>query len=106
MVLLGRQENFVTLYSRLSPEDLTSASVELSRLGIQHQVVESEGAIKVPADKIAQARMALAQAGLPRSGAFAVAGFELLDKTSFATSDFVQRANYLRHFRASWLVPL
>lgn len=96
MVLLGRQESFVTLYSRLSPEDLTAASVELSRLGIQHQVVESEGAIKVPADKIAQARMALAQAGLPRSGAFAVAGFELLDKTSFAASDFVQRANYLR----------
>jgi flagellar M-ring protein FliF len=96
MVLLGRQESFVTLYSRLSPEDLTAASVELSRLGIQHQVVESEGAIKVSADKIAQARMALAQAGLPRSGAFAVAGFELLDKTSFATSDFVQRANYLR----------
>jgi flagellar M-ring protein FliF len=96
LVLLGRQESFVTLYSKLSPEDLAAASVELSRLGLTHQVVESEGAIKVPPDKVAQARMALAQAGLPRSGAFTVAGFELLDKTSFATSDFVQRTNYLR----------
>lgn len=96
LALMGRQEGFVTLYSRLSPEDLTAASIELSRLGIQHQIVESEGAIKVPAGKVAQARMALAQAGLPHSGAFAIAGFELLDKTSFAASDFVQRANYLR----------
>jgi len=96
LVLLGRQEGFVTLYSKLSPEDLAAASVELNRLGLPHQIVESEGAIKVPSDKVAQARMALAQAGLPRSGAFTVAGFELLDKTSFATSDFVQRANYLR----------
>lgn len=93
-ILMGRQESFVTLYSQLSPEDLSAASIELSKLGIQHQVVEGE--IKVPSDKVAQARMALAQAGLPRSGAFAVTGFELLDKTSFATSDFVQRANYLR----------
>ncbi|MFN3421131.1 MAG: hypothetical protein ACK40X_05335, partial [Armatimonadota bacterium] len=76
LVLLGRQESFVTLYSKLSPEDLAAASVELSRLGLTHQVVESEGAIKVPSDKVAQARMALAQVGLPRSGAFALAGFE------------------------------
>lgn len=96
LVLLGRQESFVTLYSKLSPEDLAAASVELSRLGLPHQVAESEGAIKVPSDKVAQARMALAQAGLPRSGAFTLSGFELLDKTSFATSDFVQRTNYLR----------
>jgi len=96
LILLGRQESFVTLYSHLSPEDLSAASVELSRLGLPHQVVESEGAIKVPSDKAAQARMALAQAGLPRTGAFSVSGFELLDKTSFATSDFVQRTNYLR----------
>ncbi len=96
VILVGRQESFVTLYNRLSQEDLTAASVELSRLNIQHQVIESEGAIKVPSEKVAQARMALAQAGLPRSGAFSIAGFELLDKTSFATSDFVQRANYLR----------
>ncbi len=94
--LLGKQEGYVTLYSRLLPEDLTAASVELGRLGIEHQVIEGEGAIKVPKEKVAQARMALAQAGLPRSGSFTVAGFELLDKTSFATSDFVQRTNYLR----------
>lgn len=96
LVLLRQQEGFVTLYSKLSPEDLAAASVELSRFGLAHQVVENEGAIKVSADKVAQARMILAQAGLPRSGAFTIAGFELLDKTSFATSDFVQRTNYLR----------
>ncbi|MCS7186428.1 MAG: flagellar basal-body MS-ring/collar protein FliF [Armatimonadetes bacterium] len=96
LFLLGRQESFVVLYSKLSPEDLAAASVELNRLGLNHQVIESEGAIKVPNDKVAQARMALAQAGLPRSGAFNISGFELLDKTSFATSDFVQRTNYLR----------
>ncbi len=96
LALLGRQERWVALYNRLSPDDLTAAAVELGRAGIAYQVVESEGVIKVPAEKVAQARMVLAQAGLPRTGAFAVTGFELLDKTSFAASDFLQRTNYLR----------
>ncbi len=96
LTLMGRQEGWVTLYSRLSPDDLMAASVELGRVNLPYRVVESEGSIQVPADKVAQARMVLAQAGLPRTGAFAVAGFELLDKTSFAASDFLQRTNYLR----------
>lgn len=94
--LLGRQGNWLTLYSRLSPDDLAAASAELARVGIPYEVVEANGALRVPPEKAAQARMVLAQVGLPKTGAFSVAGFELLDQTSFATSDFLQHTNYLR----------
>ncbi len=94
--LLGRGGNWLTLYSHLSPDDLAAASTELARAGVPYEVAEANGALRVPPEKAAQARMVLAQAGLPRTGAFSVAGFELLDQTSFATSDFLQRTNYLR----------
>ena len=94
--LLGRQEAWVTLYSHLSPDDLTAASVELSRVGVPYQTRSEDGALLVPSEKVAVARMTLAQAGLPKTGAFAVKGFELLDQASLATSDFLQRTNYWR----------
>jgi flagellar M-ring protein FliF len=94
--LLGRQEAWVTLYTHLSPDDLTAASVELSRVGVPFRTRSEEGALLVPSEKVAVARMALAQAGLPKTGAFQVKGFELLDQASLTTSDFLQRTNYWR----------
>lgn len=93
---LGRQEAWVTLYSHLSPDDLTAASVELSRVGVPYQTRSEDGVLLVPSEKVAVARMTLAQAGLPRTGAFQLKGFELLDQASLTTSDFLQRTNYWR----------
>ncbi len=84
------------LYNHLSPDDLTAASVELARVGVPYQTRNEDGALLVPGEKVAIARMALAQAGLPRTGAFQLKGFELLDQASLMTSDFLQRTNYWR----------
>lgn len=96
MSLLGRKEAWTTLYTHLTPEDLTAASVELARAGVTYQTRTEEGTLMVPNEQVALARMVLAQAGLPKTGAFQVKGFELLDQTSLTASDFLQRTNYLR----------
>lgn len=88
--------HWTTLYSRLSPEDLERATLELGRAGIPYETQEAEGVLRVPMEKAAQARMALAQAGLPQSRGFHLPGFELLDRTPFGASDFLQRTNFLR----------
>jgi flagellar M-ring protein FliF len=47
----------------------------------------------VPSQKLAESRLALAAAGLPKSGRI---GFELFDKTNFGATEFVEHINYKR----------
>lgn len=94
--LVTRREGQVVLYRHLTPEDLAASSAELSRAGIPHETREERGILLVPEGMVAHARMVLAEAGLPRTGTFPVPGFELFDRTSLMTSDFLQRTQYLR----------
>jgi flagellar M-ring protein FliF len=47
----------------------------------------------VPADKVDDARLDLAGAGLPKTGRI---GFELFDKTNLGVTDFGEKVNYRR----------
>ena len=47
----------------------------------------------VPSAKLAESRLALAAAGLPKTGRI---GFELFDKSNFGATDFVEHINYKR----------
>ena len=47
----------------------------------------------VPTEKSSEARLLLAREGLPKSGRI---GFELFDRTNFATTDFAEQVNYRR----------
>jgi flagellar M-ring protein FliF len=49
--------------------------------------------VLVPSAKVAELRLQLAVAGLPKSGRM---GFELFDKTSFGMTDFAEHVNYRR----------
>ncbi|MDK6651377.1 flagellar M-ring protein FliF, partial [Klebsiella pneumoniae] len=51
------------------------------------------GAIEVPAEKVHELRLRLAQQGLPKGGAV---GFELLDQEKFGISQFSEQVNYQR----------
>ena len=48
---------------------------------------------EVPADKVHELRLRLAQQGLPKGGAV---GFELLDQEKFGISQFSEQVNYQR----------
>jgi flagellar M-ring protein FliF len=62
-------------------------------MNVPYKLSDTGNAILVPANKVHEARMQLAQQGLPRSGE---AGFELLDQTRFGASQFTEQVNYQR----------
>jgi len=81
------------LYSNLEIDDAAAVGEQLQKSNIKF-TAENEGrTILVDKDKIYQARMALAKAGLPKSHGV---GYELFDKTNLGMTDFVQKVNAKR----------
>src|SRR5947209_2405895 len=87
------ESDFKTLYSSLAPEDAAAVTQKVREAGIEFRLDESGSAVQVPSAKLAEARLALAGAGLPRTGRI---GFELFDRTNLGASDFAEQVNYRR----------
>ena len=85
--------DFRTLYSSLAPEDASAVTQKIHEAGIEYKLDETGSTVMVPVDRLAEARLALAGAGMPRSGRI---GFELFDKTNPGASDFTEQVNYQR----------
>lgn len=66
---------------------------QLAQLNVPYRFEEHGGAIMVPQDKVYEARLTLAQMGLPKGGAV---GFELLDQEKFGISQFSEQVNFQR----------
>lgn len=89
-----RQEaDFKTLYTGLAPEDSSAVVQKLKESGTEYRLSETGDVISVPAEKLAEMRLQLAGAGLPRTGRI---GFEIFDKTNLGATDFVEHVNYGR----------
>ncbi len=84
---------YKVLYSDLDQKDAGEIVQWLKKKGIPYKVTQGGSVIKVPEDKVYDVRLALASQGLPRGSGV---GFELFDKTSLGTTDFVQQVNYQR----------
>ncbi len=85
--------DFRTLYSSLTPEDASAVTQKIKEAGIEYRLDETGATVTVPADRLAEARLALAGGGMPRSGRI---GFELFDRTNLGASDFTEQVNYQR----------
>src|SRR5947209_5318386 len=83
--------SFRTLYSGLAPEDAAAVTQKVREAGIEFRLDETGAGVSVPATRLADARLALAGAGLPRSGRI---GFELFDRSNLGASDFAEQVNY------------
>jgi flagellar M-ring protein FliF len=81
------------LFSGLTQEDAADVVTFLKDQRVSYKLSEDGTAIMVPADKVHETRLSLAGAGLPHGGGV---GFEIFDKTSLGTTDYVQRLNYQR----------
>ncbi len=86
--------NMVVAYSGLQPEDSAAIADQLEQDGIKYELGGGGSTISVPANKVAEVRIKLAQAGLPKGSA--TTGLEIFDKTNFGATDFVQQVNYRR----------
>jgi flagellar M-ring protein FliF len=88
-----REQDFKPLYTGVAPEDAAAIVQKIKESGSEYRLSETGGVISVPSAKVAELRLEMASAGLPRSGRI---GFELFDKTSFGATEFVEHVNYNR----------
>ncbi len=88
-----RERDFKPLYTQLAPEDASAVVAKLRESGADYRLGENGTAILVPSARVAELRLQVAGAGLPRSGR---AGFELFDRTNFGVTDFAEQINYRR----------
>lgn len=88
-----RDQDFRPLYTGLAPEDGNAVLQKLRETGTEYRLSDNGTTILVPSERVAEARLQVAGAGLPKSGRV---GFELFDKTNFGITDFTEHINYRR----------
>src|SRR5713101_9312389 len=72
-----RESDFRPLYTTLASEDAGAVVQRLKEGGVEYRLSENGSTVLVPSAKVAEIRLELAAAGLPKSGRI---GFELFDK--------------------------
>lgn len=93
MVLWAKAPDYRTLFSNLSDQDGGAIVSQLTQMNVPYRFADNGGALEVPADKVHELRLRLAQLGLPKGGSV---GFELLDQEKFGISQFSEQVNYQR----------
>jgi flagellar M-ring protein FliF len=88
---------YVPVYRDLAPDEAGAMRTTLTGQNIPVQLSPDGTAVLVPKERLAEARVALANAGLPTRGG---RGYELFDETSLLTTPFVQNVNYQRAIQA------
>src|SRR5579863_7689912 len=87
------EADFKPLFTGLSPEDAAAIVQKLKEGGIDYRLGDNGRTVLVPTANLADSRLALAAAGLPKSGRI---GFELFDKNNLGATEFVEHINYRR----------
>lgn len=83
------------LYSNIALEESGNIVQELDKAGVPYTLAMGGAQILVPADRVEEMRVKLAQLGLPTSGS--MIGYEIFDKSeALGTSNFVLNVNKLR----------
>jgi flagellar M-ring protein FliF len=89
----NRERDFRPLYSELSQEDAGAVLAKVRESGSDFRLSENGSSVLVPSSRVAELRLQMAAAGVPKSGRI---GFELFDKNNFGASDFTEQVNYHR----------
>ena len=90
---IAKLAGFRPLYTTLAPEDASIVIQKLKEGSTEYRLSNNGTTVSVPADKVAELRLELAAAGVPKSGRI---GFEIFDKTNFGMTDFAEHINYRR----------
>ncbi|MEJ0003601.1 MAG: flagellar basal-body MS-ring/collar protein FliF [Pararobbsia sp.] len=93
LYLWTRTPDYQVLYSNLSDRDGGAIITALQQMNVPYKLSDAGGAITVPAAQVHEARLRLAQQGLPKGGSV---GFELMDNEKFGISQFAEQINYQR----------
>lgn len=93
LLLWAKSPDYRVLYSNINDRDGGAIVTQLTQMNIPYRFAENGAALLIPADKVHETRLRLAQLGLPKGGAV---GFELLDQEKFGISQFSEQINYQR----------
>jgi flagellar M-ring protein FliF len=93
LVRWQREADFRPLFTGLAAEDAAAIVQKLKETGVEYRLPEEGGSVLVRSARLPEVRLALAAAGLPKSGRI---GFELFDKTNLGATEFSERVNYRR----------
>ena len=88
-----KESGFKPLFTGLAPEDASGIVQKLKESGVDYRLPESGGSVLVQSSRLAELRLTMAAAGLPKSGRI---GFELFDKTNLGATEFTEHVNYRR----------
>lgn len=87
-----KDPGYTVLFSNISDKESSEVVNILTSSAIPYELDNKTGAIKVPADQVHQARLKLAEQGLPKSSGF---GLEIMEGgNGFSTSQFMEGARY------------
>ncbi|QOY89262.1 flagellar basal-body MS-ring/collar protein FliF [Paludibaculum fermentans] len=88
----NKERDLRPLFTEVSAEDSGALVERLKAANVAYKVADN-GTILVPSARVAELRIEMAAAGLPRTGRL---GFELFDKTNLGTTDFAEHVNFRR----------
>jgi flagellar M-ring protein FliF len=88
-----KEADFKPLFTGVAPEEEAGIIQKLKESGVDYRLPEGGGTILVPSAHIAELRINMAAAGLPKTGRI---GFELFDKTNLGATEFTEHINYRR----------
>jgi flagellar M-ring protein FliF len=88
-----READFKPLFTGVAPEDAAGIVQKLKESGVEFRLPEGGGSVLVPSGRLAELRLNMAAAGLPKTGRI---GFELFDKANLGATEFAEHVNYRR----------
>jgi flagellar M-ring protein FliF len=89
----NQERDFKPLFTGLAAEDAGPLLVKLRESGAEYRLADGGSTVMVSSGRVAELRLDMAAAGLPKSGRI---GFELFDKANFGASEFAEQVNYHR----------
>ncbi|MEW5558705.1 flagellar basal-body MS-ring/collar protein FliF [Enterobacter asburiae] len=93
LMFWAKEPSYRVLFSNITDEDGGAIVAQLTQMNVPYRIDTPGGVIMVPESQVHEARMKLAQQGLPKGGSV---GFELLDQEKFGISQFSEQVNFQR----------
>ena len=93
LIQYQQEADFRPLFTGVAPEDAGGIVQKLKESGVEYRLGEGNGSILVPSARLAELRITMASAGLPKTGRI---GFELFDKVNLGATEFTEHVNYRR----------
>ena len=89
----NQERDFQPLFAGVAAEDAGPLLAKLRESNVEYRLIDNGTTVLVPSARVAELRIEMASAGLPKSGRI---GFELFDKANFGASEFTEQVNYHR----------